>query len=166
MKKPLPYDLNALPEDRDGIEDMLVQVQAEIDDISTQLAETEIEDEDDRSWAIRAETARRFRFAVRAKLTQRLRKLEAAHRPPSDALRMQEMRLEAARANAEAARAKAARVADNLQRADRENRAKIRALLDWLRASHPALATEAMAVVRRVEDEHRAAGGGEAGEAA
>lgn len=141
------YDLNALPEDRAGIMDMLAEVQAEIDDITAQLAEIEIDEDDpeDLSWAQRAEKARRFRFLVRAKLDQRLKGLGKAD--PAVSIQAQ----------VEIARLRDQRAARNVAESREENKRKVSALRQFIAERAPHLAEEAQAVLTRVEIEVGAA---------
>lgn len=135
------YDMNALPTEREAIEDMLVEVQSEIDDITAQLEEY---DDTDVMWVKRAEGARRIRFTVRAKLERRLKRLDAP-----DLIAVQYAKAEATAANLErqasivamAASARAARVeASN----DRE-RQRFMLLKEWLKAHHPDVWAEGIA---------------------
>ncbi len=154
------YDLNDLPTDLEGIENMLADVNAEIADITDQLAEFDDEDE----WAARAMAARRYRYTVRAKLEVRLRKLTSPkHDPLADegkiayareiakasqakAAAKREAQERQAQMQREAAEAKAARVAASNAR---EN-ARFMVLKAWLKTSHPDVWQEAVSVLDAV----------------
>lgn len=140
-------DMNNLPSDREAIEAMLIDIQAEIDDITAQLAEVEIGDDDDQAWQGRALAARNVRFKARAALTAKLAKMDKAQADAEVAgprtelalikLEARRLQTQAAAANVEAARIAAERREKNIERANSETRVKFRAAMDWLKVNEP-----------------------------
>ena len=139
------YDLNDLPATQPEIEELLARVEGEIAEISEQML---TEDGDD-GWAARARAARSFRFTVRARLE---RKLSALLPPVEDPrAKIAASKLEAQRLNAEAAKRKAEQSAANIEANNIIERRRLRALVTWLQAEHPALVEAAFKVMDEVE---------------
>ena len=139
------YDLDALPNTRPEIEDLLARIEGEIAEISEQM----LTEESDDGWAARARAARSFRFRVKAKLERRLSAFLPAVADPRE--RIAASKLEAQRLNAEAAKAKAAQKTSNIMATNIEQRRKLGALIRWLRAEHPEMVEAAFAVMAEVE---------------
>lgn len=144
------YDLDALPNTRPEIEDLLARIEGEIAEISEQI----LTEESDDGWAARARAARaraarRFRFRVKAKLERRLSAFLPAAADPRE--RIAASKLEAQRLNAEAAKRKAEQSAANVEANNIIERRRLRALVTWLRTEHPEMVEAAFAIMNEVE---------------
>ena len=139
------YDLNDLPTDLDGIENMLVEVNAEIADITDQLAEFEGDDE----WTARASGARKFRYILRAKLQARLDRLTRANSDPAKAAQVRaESKREAQQLQAQMQRKAAEAKAERIRAANDHERMQFGMVKAWLKDKHPSVWQEAIAFLQ------------------